>query len=49
MNDTKKHHVVATHTVYTKDWAKQMNVSMDRMWCIIKFIANEILDATKEI
>lgn len=48
MNENKKHVLLGTHTVQTKAWAKQMNVSLDRMWCIIKFIANEILDATQE-
>ena len=47
MSDNKRHVVMGTHTVQTQNWAQQMNVSMDRMWNILKFIANEILDASK--
>jgi translation initiation factor 3 subunit D len=42
MNDSKKHVVLATHTVKTLDWAKQLNLSMDRMWSIIRRIVDEV-------
>ena len=40
MNDNKKHVVLATHTVQTQSWAKQMNISMERLWPILKFLVN---------
>ena len=48
MNDNTKHVVVATHTVQTISWASQMNISMDRMWCILKYLVNEIHERVEE-
>jgi translation initiation factor 3 subunit D len=48
MGDAKNHVVVATHTVKTQAWAKQSNMSMDRMWCIIKRIVEEVEEAKVE-
>lgn len=42
MNDNKKHVVLATHTVKTLDWAKQLNLSMNKMWSIIRRIVDEV-------
>ena len=46
MNDNKKHVVLATHTVQTQSWAKQMNISMERLWPILKFLVNQIEEAS---
>lgn len=48
MNDNRKHAVLATHSVQTASWAQQMNISMDRHWCIIKYLVNEIEAASNE-
>lgn len=42
MEDNKNHVVVGTHLVKTLAWAKQLNMNMDRMWCIIKRICEEV-------
>lgn len=34
----KKHVVLATHTVKTKSWAKQLNMTLDTMWNNIKHL-----------
>ena len=48
MGSNANHVVVATHTVKTLAWAKQSNMSMDRMWCIIKRIVEEVEEAKVE-
>jgi len=42
MSDRTKHIVLGTHTVNTRSWAKQLNVSLDKMWCIIKRLVEQI-------
>ena len=42
MGKNNDHVVCATHTVKTLAWAKQSNMSMDRMWCIIKRVVEEV-------
>lgn len=46
MEENKNHVVVGTHTVKTKAWAKQLNMNMDKMWCIIKRICEEVEHST---
>ena len=41
-SDNKKHVVIATHTVQTKSWAQQMNISMNNLWPIVKYICEEV-------
>lgn len=48
MNDNKKHVVLTTHQVQTTSWAQQMNVSMEKNWSILKYLANEIEAASNE-
>jgi translation initiation factor 3 subunit D len=48
MGSNKEHQVVATHTVKTHAWANQSNLNMDRMWCIIKRIVEEVEEAKVE-
>lgn len=48
MSDPKNHVVCATHTVKTASWAKQSNMNMDKMWCIIKRIVEEVEEAKVE-
>jgi translation initiation factor 3 subunit D len=48
MASNKEHVVMATHTVKTLAWANQSNMSMDRMWCIIKRIVEEVEEAKVE-
>lgn len=48
MSDPKNHVVVGTHTVKTQAWAKQSNMNMDKMWCIIKRIVEEVEEAKVE-
>ena len=42
IDENKSHVVVGTHLVKTLAWAKQNNMNMDRMWCIIKRICEEV-------
>jgi hypothetical protein len=48
MGKNTDHVVCATHTVKTLAWAKQSNMSMDKMWCIIKRIVEEVEEAKVE-
>lgn len=41
-NDNKSHVIVGTHAVRTLAWAKQLNMKLDKMWCIIKRICEEV-------
>lgn len=48
IDDPRRHVVVGTHTVQTQSWASQMNITMDRMWGVIKYVLEEIDEATAE-
>lgn len=48
MDDARRHVVVGTHTVQTQSWASQMNITMDRMWGVIKYVIEEVEAATAE-
>ena len=48
MGKNNEHVVVGTHTVKTVAYAQQSNMSMDRMWCIIKRIVEEVEEAKVE-
>ena len=48
MADAKNHVVCATHTVKTLAWAKQSNMNMDRLWCVLKRIVEEVEEAKVE-
>lgn len=48
MDDNRRHVVVGTHTVQTQSWASQMNITMDRMWGVIKYVIEEVEAATNE-
>jgi hypothetical protein len=42
MPDNTKHQVLATHTIRTKNWAKQLNLNLDEMWKNLKFIVDTV-------
>jgi len=46
-NNNKKHVVVKTHTLNTEQWAKQMNMSLDNMWNIIKHVCESVEGSKK--
>jgi len=46
MDDAKSHVIVGTHAVKTLAWAKQLNLNMDKMWCIVKRICEEVENGT---
>ena len=46
MDDPTRHVVVGTHTVQIQSWASQMNITMDHNWGVIKFVIDEIEEAT---
>ena len=42
MADNKKHVLLATHTVQTTSWAKQLNLQMNDMWGKLKYVISLI-------
>lgn len=48
MSDPKKHQLLATHTVKTTEWAKQLNLEMKSMWNKIKYLVDTIEEQNKE-
>ena len=42
MDDNKKHVVLATHTVQTTSWAKQLNLQMNEMWSKLRYVVDLI-------
>lgn len=46
--DDKKHVVLATHTVGTLGWAKQLNMQMEEMWKKLRYTINLIQDSEKD-
>lgn len=48
MNDNKKHVVLATHTIQTKKWAQYNNLSLDKMWPILRYII-DCVENSKEL
>lgn len=47
-NDNKKHVVLATHTVQTLNWAKQLNLQMEEMWKKLRFLVQLVQEADKD-
>lgn len=43
-DSNQKHVVLATYTINTQKWAKQINMKLDNMWNIIKYIIECIED-----
>jgi len=47
MDDAKKHILVATHTVPTNVWGKQLSLSMETMWNKLQYLI-DIIEADNE-
>lgn len=48
MEDNKKHVVLATERLNTKQWAQQINMSMDKLWSIIRHIVQNVVSNKSE-
>jgi len=46
MNVNSKHVLVATHTVSTANWAKQLSLNMDNLWSNLMHIVREVESQT---